>query len=300
MELSIKCSSRQRARLTGQRAWTHLFQTTALITHLGFLSFHFHIVPQPGRWMPAPGLRVQVLPRSTHGCLPVSQLQRSAGRQEREESRKGKSGVHPWEFLLRLRGLRTWLVSMRMRVWSPASLGGLRIWCCRELWCGPAAAAPIRPLAWEPPYAPGAALKRKQTNKKQTTTGVLLWLSKLRIQCCHCCGTCSIPGPGTSSCLWLGQKKKKRVNQHTFPKPHQCQKMLLKKAQLWNISLTFIYNCDNLLHVTKSKSHSQEDHSLFLKTLDPRPVSACHCCLVRALSSTTGYQKAMYFTNCLE
>ena len=27
--------------------------------------------------------------------------------------------------------------------------------------CRPAAAAPIRPLAWEPPYAAGAALKSK-------------------------------------------------------------------------------------------------------------------------------------------
>ena len=30
------------------------------------------------------------------------------------------------------------------------------------LWCRPAAAAPIGPLAWEPPYASGAALKRKK------------------------------------------------------------------------------------------------------------------------------------------
>ena len=29
------------------------------------------------------------------------------------------------------------------------------------LWCRPAAAAPIRPLVWEPPYAAGAALKRQ-------------------------------------------------------------------------------------------------------------------------------------------
>ena len=28
------------------------------------------------------------------------------------------------------------------------------------LWCRPAAIAPIRPLAWEPPYATGAALKK--------------------------------------------------------------------------------------------------------------------------------------------
>ena len=36
-------------------------------------------------------------------------------------------------------------------VWDPALL-----W----LWCRPAAAAWIRPLAWEPQYATGAALKR--------------------------------------------------------------------------------------------------------------------------------------------
>ena len=34
------------------------------------------------------------------------------------------------------------------------------------LWCGPAATAPIRSLAWEPPYAAGAALKKKKTKNK--------------------------------------------------------------------------------------------------------------------------------------
>ena len=29
------------------------------------------------------------------------------------------------------------------------------------LWCRLAATAPMRPLAWEPPYASGAALKNK-------------------------------------------------------------------------------------------------------------------------------------------
>ena len=33
------------------------------------------------------------------------------------------------------------------------------------LWCRLAATAPIRPLAWEPPYAAGVALQR-QKNKK--------------------------------------------------------------------------------------------------------------------------------------
>ena len=35
------------------------------------------------------------------------------------------------------------------------------------LWCRPAAAAPIRPLAWELPCASGAVLKSKKQNNKQ-------------------------------------------------------------------------------------------------------------------------------------
>ena len=40
-----------------------------------------------------------------------------------------------------------------------------------SLWCRPATTAPIRPLAWEPPYAMGAALeniqKKDQKKKKK-------------------------------------------------------------------------------------------------------------------------------------
>ena len=35
------------------------------------------------------------------------------------------------------------------------------------LWCRLAAAAPIGPLAWEPLYAAGAALKRQKDQKKK-------------------------------------------------------------------------------------------------------------------------------------
>ena len=35
------------------------------------------------------------------------------------------------------------------------------------LWRRPAAAAPIRPLAWEPPDATGVALKRQKTKNKR-------------------------------------------------------------------------------------------------------------------------------------
>ena len=72
------------------------------------------------------------------------------------------------------------LGSMRMLIRSLVSLSGLRIQCCRELWCRqrrgsdlawlwlwcrPAATALIQLLAWEPPYASGAALKKRQKGK---------------------------------------------------------------------------------------------------------------------------------------
>ena len=37
------------------------------------------------------------------------------------------------------------------------------------LWCRLAATAPIRPLAWEPPYATGAALEKAKRQKTKTT-----------------------------------------------------------------------------------------------------------------------------------
>ena len=61
----------------------------------------------------------------------------------------------------------------------PGLAQGLRTWCCLELcgvgrrrssdlvllwlWHRPAALAPIRPPAWEPPYATGVALKGQKT-----------------------------------------------------------------------------------------------------------------------------------------
>ena len=35
------------------------------------------------------------------------------------------------------------------------------------LWCRPVATAPIRPLAWEPPYAVGVALENTKRQKKK-------------------------------------------------------------------------------------------------------------------------------------
>ena len=78
-----------------------------------------------------------------------------------------------------------WLRTMRLQVWSLASLSGLSIWRCMScgvgcrrvsdlallwLWCRLAGTAPIRPPAWEPPYAVSAALKRQKKKKKSVQT----------------------------------------------------------------------------------------------------------------------------------
>ena len=70
-------------------------------------------------------------------------------------------------------------LSMRRWVRSLASLSGLTVWHCCELWCRcgsdlallwlwhrPAATTPIRPLAWELPYAVGVALKKTREKEK--------------------------------------------------------------------------------------------------------------------------------------
>ena len=61
---------------------------------------------------------------------------------------------------------------MRIGVRSLASLSGLGIRCCHELWCRMLwlwhrLAALIHPLTWELPYAAGAVLKSKKKKKKK-------------------------------------------------------------------------------------------------------------------------------------
>ena len=75
---------------------------------------------------------------------------------------------------------------MRLQVRFLLLLSGLTIRRCRELWCRSvgrrhgsdpallwlwrrlAATAPIQPLAWEPPYATGAAQEMAKRQKKKT------------------------------------------------------------------------------------------------------------------------------------
>ena len=63
------------------------------------------------------------------------------------------------------------LVSMRMQVRSLASLSGLRIQHCCELWCRPAAAALIQPLAWLTSISCGCIPKKITFNLKKIFKG---------------------------------------------------------------------------------------------------------------------------------
>ena len=100
-----------------------------------------------------------------------------------------------------LSGLRTSLVTMRMRTPSLDSLSGLRsgivvscgighrcgsdvalLWLWRRL----VATALIRTLAWELPYASGAALKKKKIIIIIMVQRKIIYYRRLRSLFCHC------------------------------------------------------------------------------------------------------------------
>ena len=49
------------------------------------------------------------------------------------------------------------------------------ILCWLWLWCRPGAIAPIQPLAWESPYATGAALKKQKIKIKKKSLFLLFF-----------------------------------------------------------------------------------------------------------------------------
>ena len=64
-----------------------------------------------------------------------------------------------------------WLTNPTRNHEVASSLSGLTPWVKDPAllwpWCRPVATVLIRPLAWEPPYATGAALKKTKDKKKK-------------------------------------------------------------------------------------------------------------------------------------
>ena len=98
------------------------------------------------------------------------------------------------EFPLWLSGLQTRLVSIRIQAQSLAWLSGLGIWCCHKLWCRcrcsshpvlwwlwcrPAAAPPVRPLAWELGMPQVQPRKSKKKKKKKVEENFLSLIKHL-------------------------------------------------------------------------------------------------------------------------
>ena len=104
---------------------------------------------------------------------------------------------------------------MRLDVWFLASISGLRIcrccelWCRSQiqlgsvwLWCRQAAVASIQPLPWAPPYATGVALKRGEKKKDTQERGnIAVWRTE-RHELNSGCIPRLDPGPGRKRKHW--------------------------------------------------------------------------------------------------
>ena len=96
------------------------------------------------------------------------------------------------------------------------------------LWCRPAATAPIRPLAWEPPYAVGTALEKAKRQKKKK--------KKKKKKESHDLGRSNLRGNYNYYCKdlrgWLMSRKLKQTNKLLYQKPREKEFLGIKGKRL--------------------------------------------------------------------
>ena len=136
-----------------------------------------------------------------------------------------------------LSGQWTQLASMRTRDRSLAFFSELRIRCCRELWCRlkmwlrscVAVAVPtalIRPLAWKPTYAAGAALKRRKAKK------IMLFRDRWDVQTRHLIEDITQEECWPWKALMWSHVSRRR-HQNELKKGQECQRYVLGRKPVW-------------------------------------------------------------------
>ena len=142
--------------------------------HLGQPETPFKATPQIGQCLLQPDIFFTAFPpfnSQTSPCFASRVVCESRKKRQKEEQRNRNSWLGV-PVVAQQKQIQ--LGTMRLQVRALASLSGLRIQHCCELWCRlgpdlgllwgwPAATALI---TWEPPYVAGSALKRKKKKKK--------------------------------------------------------------------------------------------------------------------------------------
>ena len=149
------------------------------------------------------------------------------------------------------------------------SIPGLTQWVnCHELWCRSqtwlchccgygvrlAAAAPIRPLTWELPYAAGVALKRQKKLKKDKILGVSI-VPQMEWQCLCSARTQIQPPPWHSGLkdpvlLQPWHRSQLQLRSDPWPRNSICHREAKKEKKkvcivLWNL-ITCMDFCNQL------------------------------------------------------